>query len=95
MDGSDLKILDLSTTIGSRSTTLSNPPNRYPFDLITTVALWINGHNPSLVCPVLKTEVDACGAQPRTAARLLNPAGADLYRDSRPHSLIGLVLHLY
>jgi hypothetical protein len=95
MDGSDLKRLDLSTTVGSRSTVLANPPNRYPFDLITTVALWINGHNPSLVYPALKTEVNAGGAQPRKAALLLNPARADRNRDSHPHSLIGLMLHLY
>jgi hypothetical protein len=48
MDGSDLKRPDLSTPVGSRSTALANPPNRYPFDLIATVKLWINGHNPLL-----------------------------------------------
>jgi hypothetical protein len=47
-----------------------------------------------MVYPALKTVVDAGGAQPRMAARLLNLAIADRYRDSRPHSLIGLVLHL-
>ena len=46
MDDSDLKRPDLSTPVGSRSTALANLPERYPFDLIATVELWINGHNP-------------------------------------------------